>query len=93
MEAGYAKNLRFGSRSQELLTFFQSHCSLPRGFASGCFLIPKEIKKNDIEAFLRVCFVCSYVYFFVVFKKFLFCIINGKTSFFIDFSSDSGCIV
>ena len=45
MEAVCEKNLRLLSRSQELLTFLQSHCSQFMVFESGCFLTPEQKNK------------------------------------------------
>ena len=45
MEAVCEKNLRLLSRSQELLTFLQSHSSQFMVFESGCFLTPEQKNK------------------------------------------------
>ncbi len=49
------KILGFRAEVQELLTFFQSHCSLPTVFKSSCFLIPEQ-KESHIQTFLKVGF-------------------------------------
>ena len=62
MKAGCEKNLRFLSRSQELLTFLQSHCRLFPIFESGCFLTPKQ-KKNCIQTLLKTCSVIIHRFY------------------------------